>query len=134
MFSFKSSHRRCSVKKVFLTFRKFDRKIPVLESLLNKVAGLEACNFIKKRLQHRYFPVKFAIFLRTPILKNICKRLNDCFCSFFLRTLCSLFTSQIYRPKIKCKDGDSYFYKNQKYRPLKTEKNLLFQLIDFRKS
>ena len=31
-------------------------------------------NFIK-RLQHRYFPVKFAKFLRTLILKNICKQL-----------------------------------------------------------
>ena len=37
--------------------------------------GLRACNFIKKRLQHRCFPVKFAKFLRIPILKNICKRL-----------------------------------------------------------
>ena len=43
----------------------------MLKSLLNKVAGPEACSFIKKRLQHRYFPVKFAKFLRT-------------FCSFFL--------------------------------------------------
>ena len=32
-------------------------------------------NFIKKRLQHRSFPVKFAKFLRTPILKSICERL-----------------------------------------------------------
>ena len=36
------------------------------EFLFNKVADLRACNFIKKRLQHRYFPVKFAKFLRTP--------------------------------------------------------------------
>ena len=34
------------------------------ESLFNKVAGLQAC-----------FPVKFAKFLRTPILKNIGERL-----------------------------------------------------------
>ena len=32
----------------------------------NNVAGLKACNFVKKRLQHRCFPVKFAKFLRTP--------------------------------------------------------------------
>ena len=38
----KCSHRRCSIRK-----------------------GLQACNFIKKRLQHRYFPVNI------PILKNI---------------------------------------------------------------
>ena len=33
------------------------------------------CNFIKKRLQHRYFPVKLAKFLRTSIFANICKKL-----------------------------------------------------------
>ena len=31
-----------------------------VEVSLNKDAGLRACNFIKKRLQHRCFPVKFA--------------------------------------------------------------------------
>ena len=31
--------------------------------------------FIKKRLQYRYFPVKFAKFIKTPILNNICERL-----------------------------------------------------------
>ena len=46
---------RCSKK-----FSKFHRKIPVLESLFD---GLQACNFIKKRLQHKWFPVKFAKFL-----------------------------------------------------------------------
>ena len=29
----------------------------MLKSLFNKVAGLQACNFIKKSLQHRCFPV-----------------------------------------------------------------------------
>ena len=36
---------------------------------------LQACNFIKKRLQYRSFPVNFAKLLRTSILKNICQRL-----------------------------------------------------------
>ena len=40
-------------------------KSPEFESLFNKVAGLEACNFIKNSIQHRSFPVKFANFLRT---------------------------------------------------------------------
>ena len=31
----------------------------MLESLFNRVAG-QACNFIKKRLQHRCFPVNIA--------------------------------------------------------------------------
>ena len=43
----------------------------MLESLFNKVAGLQSCNFIKKRFQRRCFPVKLANFLRTVNLKNI---------------------------------------------------------------
>ena len=36
-------------------------------SLFKKVAGLKLCNIVKKRLQHRCFPVKFAKSLRTPL-------------------------------------------------------------------
>ena len=57
--------KRCSSK-----FREFHRKIPVLKFLFNKVAGLKTCNFIKKRLQHRCFRVKFAKYLRTSFLRN----------------------------------------------------------------
>ena len=32
--------------------------------------GIQAYNFIKKRLQHRCFPVKLAMFLRTPFFKE----------------------------------------------------------------
>ena len=46
---FRSSHRRCEDVKV--------------------------CNFIKKRLQRRCFPVKFEKFLGTSILTKICERL-----------------------------------------------------------
>ena len=45
-------------------------KTPVLESLFNKVVGLQACKFVKNRLEHGYFPLNIAKFLRTPILKN----------------------------------------------------------------
>ena len=45
-------------------FRKFHIKTTVLESLF------QACNFIKKRLQHRCFPVKFVKFTKTPFLQN----------------------------------------------------------------
>ena len=38
------------------------------QSLFNKVAGTQNCNFIKKRLQHRCFSVKFAQLLRKPFL------------------------------------------------------------------
>ena len=36
------------------------------------VGVFQACNFIKKRLQCRCFPVNIAKFLRTLIFKNIC--------------------------------------------------------------
>ena len=36
---------------------------------------LMACNYIKKRVQHKCFPVSIAKYLRTPILKIICERL-----------------------------------------------------------
>ena len=47
----------------------------MLKSFLNKVVGLQPVSLLKKRLQHKGFPVKFAKLLRTPILKNISKRL-----------------------------------------------------------
>ena len=43
----------------------------MLEPPFNKILGLKACNFIKKRLQHRCYPVKFAKFLKTSILRTI---------------------------------------------------------------
>ena len=52
---------RCSYK-----FRKFHRKTPLIGSLFNTVAGLDAFNFIKKRLHYRFFPVKSTKFLETP--------------------------------------------------------------------
>ena len=40
-------------------------KTPMLESLFNKVSGLEVCKFITKRLQNWCFPVNIAKFSRT---------------------------------------------------------------------
>ena len=40
---------------------------PVLGSHFDKAAGLQFFNFIKKRFQHRCFPVIIAKFLRIPI-------------------------------------------------------------------
>ena len=42
----------------------------MLLSFLNKVAGLRAFKFIKKRFQHGCFPVKFAKVFRTTISKK----------------------------------------------------------------
>ena len=43
----------------------------MLESLFNKVGGRQACNIFKKRLQHRFFPVKIAKYLGTPMFVGI---------------------------------------------------------------
>ena len=58
---------------------KIHKKISLLELLSNKVVGLQAWNLIKKRLQHKYFPVNFGLFFnknsyRTP--------LDECSCWF----------------------------------------------------
>ena len=37
----------------------------MLELLFSKVAGLQVFNFLKKRLEHRYFPANIPEFLRT---------------------------------------------------------------------
>ena len=61
---------------------KFHRKTPVLESLFNKVAVLQACNFIKKRLlQHWCFPVKFAKFLNIYFEEHLRRTASICFTS-----------------------------------------------------
>ena len=69
----RNSHWSCSVKNSFL--KNFENFTGKFKSLFNRVAGLQACNCIKKILQQRCFPVEFAKFLRTPILKNNCERL-----------------------------------------------------------
>ena len=66
---------KCSLNKLFLKFSKFHRKATVLESLFDKVGRLKACNFIKIRLQHKSFPMKFAKFLKTSFFTS-----GDCFC------------------------------------------------------
>ena len=69
--TFKSSHRRCSVRNDVLKNFNIHRKTPVLEFFLNKVTGLKACNFIfENRLQHRCFPVNIANFLKTTFFEE----------------------------------------------------------------
>ena len=63
----RSSNWRCSVQEgIFKNFTNFTVTQLYWNLLFNKVAGLKACNFIKKRLQRRSFPIKFAKFLRIP--------------------------------------------------------------------
>ena len=51
-------------------FANFTGKIHVLESLFRKASGPQACKFIEKILQQRYFPVKLARFLRVLLLQS----------------------------------------------------------------
>ena len=68
---------RCSKE-----FRNVHRKAPMLESLFNKVTCFQACNFIKKNLQYRCFPVNITKFLRTVFfienLRWLLLNLFDC--------------------------------------------------------
>ena len=50
--------------------RKFQRKTLLLKSLFNQVAGLQVCNFIKKRLQHRRFPVRSVKFFKSTYFEE----------------------------------------------------------------
>ena len=43
----------------------------VLGSLFDQVAGLQTCNYIKKRLQHRYFLQNFLKFCNTFFEKHL---------------------------------------------------------------
>ena len=56
---------RCSSKQVILKIPQYSQESTVFESLCNKVA---LKFFIKKRLQHRYFPVNIAKILRTAFV------------------------------------------------------------------
>ena len=58
--------------------------VPVLEFLFNKVAGLQVCNFIEKRLQHRCFHVKFTKSLIASFLQNPS---GGCFWKYLMNSL-----------------------------------------------
>ena len=59
------------MKKLFLNILQYSQEsICVGVSFFDKITGLKASNFIKKR------PVNIGKVLRTPILKKICERLH----------------------------------------------------------
>ena len=62
----RSSQHRYSVKKLFLKTLQISQENTCVGVSCNKVT------LIKKRLQHRYFPVRYAKFSRTPLFKSIC--------------------------------------------------------------
>ena len=60
------------------------KNFEMLEFLFNTVAGLQTFNFIKKRLQHRCFYVKFAKALRASFLQNTS---GGCFWKYLMNSL-----------------------------------------------
>ena len=73
---FRSSHQRCSVKKVALkNFANFTGKHVCWCHFLIKLQAWRPATLLKREFQHKCFPVKLTNFLRTPILKNICEQL-----------------------------------------------------------
>ena len=74
---YRSSQRRCrnihqrySVKKVFLKISQISQENTWIGVFFDKVEVLQSASFLRKRLQHKCFPVNFAKLLR---IKNICK-------------------------------------------------------------
>ena len=66
-------------------------KSPVLEPLLNKVTGLQACSFINSRFSYEYCEI-----LKTPILKIISVRLP---LTRHMNNICFLFLEKCLLPK-----------------------------------
>ena len=77
----RSSHQRCSVKKVFLEISQNSLESTCAKDsfltkfFFNKVTGLRPATLLKKSLWHRCFPVNFAKFPRTRFLQNTSGRL-----------------------------------------------------------
>ena len=74
-------HHKCLIRfKTYLSVEALRKNLAIFTgkhlfwSFLFK-KGLQACSFIKKRLQRSCFPMNIAKLLRTLILKNICKRM-----------------------------------------------------------
>ena len=73
---FTTSHRRCSIKKGALkNLARFAGKHMCWGLFFNKVASLRPTTLLKKRLQHRGFPVNFAKFFGTSVLLKTSTRL-----------------------------------------------------------
>ena len=70
-FKYRSSHQWCSLNKIFLKSPQYLQKNIHAEAFFNKFIGLKACNFTKKRIQYRRFPVNTANFKNTYFEKHL---------------------------------------------------------------
>ena len=64
---------------VLKNFAIFTEKHLCWSLFLYKKTRLQSWNFIKKRLQHRCFPVNIANFFKAPVSNKICERLLERF-------------------------------------------------------
>ena len=87
MFSFRSSHRRSSVKKVLLKILQIAQENTCIgvtfQQTFGKREGLQLYYKESPTQAFSCFPKKIAKFFRSPILKNIWKRLFLQFLFFF---------------------------------------------------
>ena len=76
MIIFRSSHRKCFVRKgTVRNFSKFTEKHLYQSLFFIKVADVRPPTLLTKILWHKSFPVNFEKFLRTPFLQNTSGRL-----------------------------------------------------------
>ena len=87
---FRSSYRRCSIKKVILIliFAIFTGKHLCRGLYFNKVAYHQACNIIRNILQQRSFLANIEKFIRRPIWKTLANGciVGKCFVGTFFRS------------------------------------------------
>ena len=81
---------------------------------LNKNADLSSWNFIKKRLQHRFFTVNIAKFLRAPVLENICERLFERFPRWASNITSKMGIEEDISSQTKHENWRGHFLKNKK--------------------
>ena len=72
---YRSNHRRCSVKKIFLEDSQNSQENICASLFFNKVNARRPATLLKKSLWHRCFPVNFTKFLKTPVLQSTSRRL-----------------------------------------------------------
>ena len=59
----------CSKKTLVLKMSQYSQEITCVGVSFLKKFGHQACSFIRKKLQHKCFPVNVAKFLRTPFYR-----------------------------------------------------------------
>ena len=91
------------LKVVFKNLAIFIGKHLRWSDFFNENASLQSCNFIKKRLQHRRFPVNIANSLRTTVLKNICEPLFKRFPAWINNIASNIWSGHFLKKKKKSK-------------------------------